>query len=133
MDIKEIGYDPEPYVVTDALMFGDGKAIVRFVDMSMKLTGLSEDYLKRVWSGRPEVASPPPAPTIPALYDKESIMQFSNGRPSLAFGPEYTVFDSERRIARLPGPPYQFMDRVVEGRMGGGPLRRTPRRVVFPR
>lgn len=41
-------------------------------------------------------------------------MQFSNGRPSLAFGPEYAVFDNERRIARLPGPPYQFMDRVVE-------------------
>lgn len=121
VDIKEIGFGPEPYVITDALMFGDGKPIVRFVDMSMKLTGLSEEYLRGVWSSRPETVSAPsavavlnPAPQVSALYDKESIMQFSNGRPSLAFGPEYTVFDGERRIARLPGPPYQFMDRVVE-------------------
>lgn len=125
VDIKEIGFGPEPYVITDALMFGDGKPIVRFVDMSMKLTGLSEDYLKTVWGGQGEVTNLGvaevgavqvlnPAPQVPVLYDKESIMQFSNGRPSLAFGQEYTVFDSERRIARLPGPPYQFMDRVVE-------------------
>lgn len=122
VDIKEIGFGPEPYVVTDALMFGDGKAIVRFVDMSMKLTGISEEYIRSVWgatSAQPSHSAPSvqvlnPAPQVPAIYDKESIMQFSNGKPSLAFGPEYTVFDSERRIARLPGPPYQFMDRVVE-------------------
>ena len=109
VDIKEIGFDPEPYVITDALMYGDGKPIVRFVDMSLKMTGLSKDYLDAVWG-----VSAQPASAVPALYDKESIMQFSNGRPSLAFGPEYEVFDNERRIARLPGPPYQFMDRVVE-------------------
>jgi acyl transferase domain-containing protein/3-hydroxymyristoyl/3-hydroxydecanoyl-(acyl carrier protein) dehydratase len=109
VDIKEIGFGPEPYVVTDALMFGDGKPIVRFVDMSMKLTGVTEEDIRRVWSH-----TTPDAVPIPALYDKESIMQFSNGRPSLAFGSEYEVFDEKRRIARLPGPPYQFMDRVVE-------------------
>lgn len=110
VDIKEIGFGPEPYVITDALMFGDGKPIVRFVDMSMKLTGLDEDYIRRLWAAE----SAPQVAPVAALYDKESIMQFSNGRPSLAFGPEYTVFDEKRRIARLPGPPYQFMDRVVE-------------------
>ena len=115
VDIKEIGFGPEPYVVTDALMFGDGKAIVRFVDMSMKLTGLNEEYLECLWGHAAHCApcEAPPA-EIPSLYDKESIMQFSNGKPSLAFGKEYEVFDEERRIARLPGPPYQFMDRVVE-------------------
>lgn len=125
VDIKEIGFGPEPYVITDALMFGDGKPIVRFVDMSMQLTGLSEEYVRSIWGGahastagaQPasgEIQVLNPAPQVPVLYDKESIMQFSNGRPSLAFGPEYTPFDNERRIARLPGPPYQFMDRVVE-------------------
>jgi acyl transferase domain-containing protein/3-hydroxymyristoyl/3-hydroxydecanoyl-(acyl carrier protein) dehydratase len=118
VDIKEIGFGPEPYVLADALMFGDGKQIVRFEDMSMQLTGLTAADIEAVWARQqaPQQPTEPPhtwtAP--PALYDKESIMQFSNGRPSLAFGPEYTVFDNERRIARLPGPPYQFMDRVVE-------------------
>lgn len=118
VDIKEVGFGPEPYVLADALMFGDGKPIVRFEDMSMQLTGVTAADIEAVWAR----TSPPPGPVVPpapapapkALYDKESIMQFSNGRPSLAFGPEYEVFDHERRIARLPGPPYQFLDRVVE-------------------
>lgn len=118
VDIKEIGFGPEPYVLADALMFGDGKPIVRFEDMSMQLTGLSAGDIEAVWSGRQAAAPVAQSSSylVPStvLYDKESIMQFSNGRPSLAFGPEYTVFDNERRIARLPGPPYQFMDRVVE-------------------
>lgn len=120
VDIKEIGFGPEPYVLADALMFGDGKPIVRFEDMSIQLTGLTAGEIDAVWTGHQAAEASPPllpstvAPSPKALYDKESIMQFSNGRPSLAFGPEYTVFDNERRIARLPGPPYQFMDRVVE-------------------
>jgi 3-hydroxymyristoyl/3-hydroxydecanoyl-(acyl carrier protein) dehydratase len=113
VDIKEIGFDPEPYVITDALMYGDGKAIVRFVDMSLKLTGIDKEYLDSIW-GASQATIAAPAVEPPSLYDKESIMQFSNGRPSLAFGPEYEMFDSRRKIARLPGPPYQFMDRVVE-------------------
>ena len=39
-------------------------------------------------------------------------MQFAIGKPSLAFGPEFAKFDS-RFIARLPGPPYQFVSRIV--------------------
>ena len=114
VDIKEVGFGPEPYVVADALMFGDGKAIVRFVDMSMKLTGVKKADIEALWHGAAQSTAPVAPPAPPALFDKESIMQYSNGRPSLAFGPEYTMFDNERRLARLPGPPYQFMDRVVE-------------------
>jgi len=35
------------------------------------------------------------------------------GKPSLAFGEPYKIFDDQRFIARLPGPPYLFMDRIV--------------------
>ena len=48
------------------------------------------------------------------LYDSASILAFSNGNPSEAFGEPYRVFDRERVIARLPGPPFQFLDRVVK-------------------
>jgi 3-hydroxymyristoyl/3-hydroxydecanoyl-(acyl carrier protein) dehydratase len=53
----------------------------------------------------------------PALFNSEKILAFSNGNPSEAFGEPYRVFDHERIIARLPGPPYQFLDRItaVEG------------------
>jgi len=55
---------------------------------------------------------------IDPLYDKKSILAFSSGKPSEAYGAPYRVFDEgKRRIARLPRPPYQFLDRisVVEG------------------
>ncbi len=47
------------------------------------------------------------------LYDRDKILAFAQGNPSEAFGPEYKVFDSQRQIARLPRPPYFFMDRVT--------------------
>ena len=40
------------------------------------------------------------------LFDREQILAFAIGKPSEAFGDRYRVFDEERVIARLPGPPY---------------------------
>ncbi|HSL61553.1 MAG TPA: SDR family NAD(P)-dependent oxidoreductase [Desulfotignum sp.] len=50
-----------------------------------------------------------PAP----LFDKKAILAFAQGNPSDAFGSRYQIFDDQRRIARLPRPPYFFMDRVL--------------------
>ena len=49
----------------------------------------------------------------PVFYDRDSILAFAVGRPSTAFGEPYRVFDQERTIARLPGPPYSFLDSIV--------------------
>ena len=35
------------------------------------------------------------------------------GKPSNAFGETFRAFDKERFLARLPGPPYLFVDRIV--------------------
>ncbi|MFN8612704.1 MAG: beta-ketoacyl synthase N-terminal-like domain-containing protein [Vulcanimicrobiota bacterium] len=116
VEIKEVGYGPEPYVIADALMYADGKCIVRFVGMSMRLVGLSQGQLEQLWAGSAAPVTPkdPLDDGVKALYDRESIMQFAYGKPSLAFGDKYKIFDEGRRIARLPRPPYAFMDRVVE-------------------
>jgi len=47
------------------------------------------------------------------LFDHDHILAFAIGKPSEAFGEKYRVFDETRFIARLPGPPYQFLDRVM--------------------
>ena len=47
------------------------------------------------------------------LFSKDSILAFAEGNPSEAFGEKYLGFDQERKIARLPRPPYFFMDRVM--------------------
>ena len=47
------------------------------------------------------------------LFTRDHILEFAVGEPSKAFGDPYRVFDGERKIARLPGPPYCFMDRIL--------------------
>ncbi|MFF3484316.1 beta-ketoacyl synthase N-terminal-like domain-containing protein [Streptomyces sp. NPDC002701] len=55
------------------------------------------------------------------VFDYPSLLACAWGRPSDAFGAPARIFDGTRRIARLPGPPYHFMTRVVsaEGPQGG--------------
>jgi 3-hydroxymyristoyl/3-hydroxydecanoyl-(acyl carrier protein) dehydratase len=112
--VKEIGYRPEPYCLADALMYADGKPIVEITNMSTRLVGLTRERLESLWE-RPDT------PVVvhekrqrPRVYDSASILAFSNGKPSEAFGEPYQVFDSERVIARLPGPPFQFLDCVTD-------------------
>ena len=160
VEIKELGYAPEPYVIADALMYADGQRIVLFKDMSMKMTGIVREEIEGVWekagvsgqvSGvrcqrsedrdqrsedpgtisrsygasreqRTEGKQRYPATSIqrpdtrirkPAVFDRDKILAFAIGKPSEAFGEPYRMFDQDRVIARLPGPPYSFLDRIV--------------------
>ena len=103
VSIKELGYGPEPYAIGDALMYADGKPIVEITNLSLRMTGLTRERLEAIWSRK-----------RPYRYDNASIMAYSNGNPSEAFGEPYRIFDRERMIARLPGPPYQFIDGITE-------------------
>lgn len=132
--IKEWGYgSPQqaekssssetPYCLADALMYADGKPIVEITDMSVQLSGLTRQDLEQLWA---KAAAPVSAGGIrsamspsrrslrrPPLFDRDRITAFAIGKPSEAFGERYRVFDSERVIARLPGPPFQFLDRIT--------------------
>jgi len=100
--LRERGYRPEPYVLADALMYADGKPIVEIRNMSLRLTGLTRERIREIWGAN---AAP--------LFDRDRILAFAVGNPSDAFGEPYRIFDRERIIARLPGPPYQFLDRIT--------------------
>lgn len=110
--VRELGYGPEPFCIAEALMYADDKPIVEISDMSLRLTGLTREGLEKLWSGAGQARLQRPARRV--LYDSDSIRAFSNGNPSEAFGEPYRVFDRDRVIARLPGPPFQFLDRIVE-------------------
>ncbi len=150
VEIKEMGYHPEPYVIADAHMYADGRYIVFFKDMSMQMTHVSEAECKDFWQRR-HAAGAEAGPTldpqsdadlmiivgqgfVPAesqgeftigtspmeqpstfrpLFDRHHILEFAVGRPSAAFGQPYSAFDRQRTIARLPGPPYCFIDRIT--------------------
>ena len=110
VNIKELGYGPEPYAIVDALMYADGHPIVEIPDMSVRLSGLNRAKIEAIWSGNKPIQA---ADKRQILFDTERITAFAIGKPSFAFGEPYQVFDQERKIARLPGPPFQFLDRIV--------------------
>ncbi|MEK9146532.1 MAG: type I polyketide synthase, partial [Elusimicrobiota bacterium] len=120
LSIKELGYSPEPYAKADALMYADGHPIVLISDMSVRLRGTDERRLKALWERRAapfqlsDAARRPFRDRQAPLFDTDRILAFAVGKPSEAFGEPYKVFDSERVIARLPGPPYQFLDRITD-------------------
>jgi acyl transferase domain-containing protein/3-hydroxymyristoyl/3-hydroxydecanoyl-(acyl carrier protein) dehydratase len=129
VQLREIGYHPEPYARADALIYADGHRIVQFTNMSLQLTGATREQIEDNWRqaraaaspsmSAPTVSVPPvgdgavPAGPRAALYDNDRILAFAVGKPSEAFGEPYRVFDADRRIARLPGPPFKFLDRIT--------------------
>ena len=131
VSIRELGYRPEPYAVVDALIYADNRPIVEITGMSVRLTGTTREELTALWH---TVGAQRAAPDVgsaisdfgikPAIYTREQILAYSNGNPSEGFGKPYRIFDSGRKIARLPGPPYQFMDRVTA--VKGEPWRMVP-------
>ncbi len=112
--VKEIGYQPggQPYALADAFMYADGKRIIHIHNMSIRMGGTTRADIERLWAG--DAAQPAAAGPKKAIFDDASITAFAVGKPSEAFGGKYKIFDSERVIARLPGAPYKFLDRIVE-------------------
>jgi 3-hydroxymyristoyl/3-hydroxydecanoyl-(acyl carrier protein) dehydratase/1-acyl-sn-glycerol-3-phosphate acyltransferase len=55
-----------------------------------------------------------PVPSVNGFaFDHASLLACAWGKPSQAFGPMYAPFDGTRRVARLPGPPYHFITRII--------------------
>ena len=113
--LKELGYldDGTPYAIADALMYADGRAIVQMNDMSLRLSGLTKPGMESIWRRKNIQHGKSEAGRKSALFDHASIHAFAVGKPSAAFGDQYRIFDEERVIARLPGPPFQFLHRIV--------------------
>lgn len=115
IEIKEIGYAPEPYVIADAHMYADDLYIVTFKDISMKMTGITGAEIESFWKARKadsDIQYPGEEKEI--LFDREKLLAFSTGKPSEAFGNRYRPFDAKRFIARLPAPPFLFIDRIMK-------------------
>jgi len=119
VSLKEFGYGPEPYAIADALMYADGKPIVEIIDMTLRMTGTTRAEMEATSSK----IAPPLSPFrgegsgvrgLASLFSRDRITAFAIGNPSDAFGERYRIFDHDRVIARLPGPPFQFLDRIVD-------------------
>jgi len=110
LEIIEIHEGANPSVLAHAVMFADGKPVVSVRSMSLLLRGADSDAF------HPIVARTVPAlvPDNPVLVmDHRRLLEFCTGSPSKAFGSRFAPFDNDRIMARLPRPPYLFMDEVI--------------------
>lgn len=98
--------DPCPQALADAVLLVDGKAVVSVENMAISFVGLDGGTIDTVWSSPGKSSGPA------SSYNYDRILAYCVGKPSEAFGEPYRIFDTERVIARLPGPPYLFLDRI---------------------
>ena len=115
VEIKEVGFGPEPFAIADAHMYADGHRIVYFENMSLKLSGATKEDLDLFWNTH-GAGNPAPTETMPpaSVFNQEQVLSFACGKPSAAFGAPYKKFDAGRFIARLPRPPYSFIHQIVQ-------------------
>jgi 3-hydroxymyristoyl/3-hydroxydecanoyl-(acyl carrier protein) dehydratase len=113
ISIKELGYNPEPYAIADALMFADGNRIVQVINMSIRLAGATLEDIENLWQNVGKRQDSSESAILPAIYTGQQILEYAIGKPSLCFGEKFTAFDKEKFLARLPNPPYLFVDRIT--------------------
>ena len=97
VEIKELGYDPEPYVIADARMYADGHYIVFFKNMSLKMSGITRREIEGFWLKRSGgLVKQRLTDNNNVIFDRDKVIEFAIGKPSKAFGDPYTEFDEER-------------------------------------
>lgn len=111
--VREVLAGPEPTLFADLLCTVDGLPAFHCRRMGLKLTpGWPMDLGARELVGHVE---PKPVAEVDGFrFDYQAMLASAIAKPSLAFGPLFEKFDSHRKVARLPGPPYHFMSRVTE-------------------
>ena len=110
--VKEVHNGAEPVLYADILCTIDGLKAFHCGRMGLKLSPAwildrQTDLLKTY-------EEPKPVAVVDGFaFGYDSLLACAWGKPSRAFGPRYERFDSARRVARLPGPPYHFISRVT--------------------
>ncbi|MDX2546222.1 beta-ketoacyl synthase N-terminal-like domain-containing protein [Streptomyces sp. WI04-05B] len=129
--VSGLSTGPEPELVADVLCTVDGVKAFHARGVRLRLV---PDWPLTHWRHLGPAAvqptgAPVPHPALAGLvghhettavaeaqgfrYDYASMLACAWGKPSEAFGAAYAPFDSARRLARLPGPPFHFMSRAV--------------------
>lgn len=111
--VREVIAGPEPTLFADLLVTVDGLPAFHCGRMGLRLSpGCPMDMGLKELQGY--VEPKPVAEGHGVKFDYTAMLACAVAKPSLAVGPLYEKFDTHRRVARLPGPPYHFMSRVTE-------------------
>ena len=112
--LKVSGNSPAPFCIADAYFYVDDMCAVTFTDMSLQLTvPLTPECEERGSEKALPTAALLSSSNPKTFCSNEQILQFAEGDPVRCFGARYAAFSSKRKVARLPRPPYKFLDRII--------------------
>ncbi|WP_322857901.1 beta-ketoacyl synthase N-terminal-like domain-containing protein [Mycobacterium shigaense] len=111
--VREVIAGPEPTLFADLLCTVDGLPAFHCRRMGLRLSpGWPMDMGAKELE---EYVEPKAVAAADGFaFDYQAMLASATAKPSMAFGPLFEKFDSHRKVARLPGPPYHFMSRVTE-------------------
>ncbi|TDD61685.1 beta keto-acyl synthase [Kribbella antibiotica] len=130
--VTELSEDAEPVLIADVLCTVDGVKAFHASGVGLRLVPdwplshwreltahaeqtTGEQVPARALAGLVGYRAPGPVAVVDGFaFDYDSLLASAWGKPSEAFGPSYAVFDGTRKVARLPGPPFHFMSRIVQ-------------------
>lgn len=137
VEVKEIGMEPDPYLIVDIDILLNGKVVVDFKNMGLRIKEkalVAEQGLKRAIGpdGKPlgtsfvyahlnqKAESKPAAPAIvpryapakPTFYTTKQVEEFATGTIANCFGPEYEIFNT-RHTSRTPNGDLMLIHRII--------------------
>ena len=113
--VREVHDGPTPKLFADLMCTVDGLKAFHCGRMGLQLAPdwPMDELAAELLDGHIE---PVPVATSSEghAFGYDSLLACAWGRPTRAFGQMYEPFDSHRKVARLPGPPYHFISRILE-------------------
>ncbi|MEA1967654.1 MAG: beta-ketoacyl synthase N-terminal-like domain-containing protein, partial [Thermodesulfobacteriota bacterium] len=136
LEVKEIGLDPEPYAIADIDIILNGRIVVDFKDLGVRIVekkkndpfALSSDTINEIIKKRENAEAGPKAKAEnenenkakakflkadKALYSQYHLQHFAKGKISECFGPDFKIYD-DRTAPRTPNGDLQLTTRVIE-------------------
>jgi PfaB family protein len=113
MEIKRISLNPQPLAVADVDIICDGKVVVDFKELGVRLVEKSPGNFDSFSSDKsPEKEKPI------EIFSKSDLEQFATGSLTKCFGEAFSIYEN-RQPPRTPNSELQLISRVVD--IGGTP------------
>jgi acyl transferase domain-containing protein/3-hydroxymyristoyl/3-hydroxydecanoyl-(acyl carrier protein) dehydratase len=109
--VSELTAEPWPTLRADILCSVDGVKAFHAQRLALRLV---PDWPLTRRPAEPDPRRDRAASSDSLRLDFPAMLGCAWGRPSEALGKAYAPFDAERRMPRLPGPPYHFMSRATQ-------------------
>ncbi|MCK5568328.1 MAG: 3-hydroxyacyl-[acyl-carrier-protein] dehydratase FabA, partial [Spirochaetes bacterium] len=107
MEVKEIGFLPQPHIIANVEIIKDGVLLVLFQNLGMQLNE-KDPAVKLGHNLNNEF----PELNKPVLLSNQKIQEFSLGSLTECFGEEFAVYN-ERTTSRIPNTDLQLISRIM--------------------